>query len=527
MKKLLKISLLKYSLTLLATTLLVASTNRTAVGFTINFAPPDKSNPYLEYEQNGFKGYTSLVVPKEVPQGGTEETDLLNLLNDFSDQHGGGWSFGFANDNLQGSFDFNYYDACVPGTGCSPEINLFPPTNGVGASIGLTYNPIDNDPKPGISDIFSPSLHWIQRVRSNHPGGSTLHGVDENVLDISSGSNTPFYADLRNNTDFTDAPYRTDPFENHDWNAELYLAKETAPKTVTIYNGIEWGWKNRIVRRGCNPVPAPIPVPIPDTVPAPIPDIIPDLIPAPMIDLEFLFDTTGSMGGHIQGVQAAATNILNRLDASGADYCISVADYKDFPEQSGYPYRPDLPFSNDKTAIINSIDSLSSNIGGGGDTPEAAYSGLIRAMQTEGLGSWRNGAKKAVVIMTDAPPHDPEPHTGYTLKDVVDEAYAVDPASIYSIIPGGDPTAVSYFSQISSSTGGKLYTTNSSDDIANALLDITNQVTTSPSNPGGTVQSVPEPSPIKGLLTLIPALLGLSLLKRKKRVKDSIIHCLK
>lgn len=37
---------------------------------------------------------------------------------------------------------------------------------------------------------------------------------------------------------------RPDIDEKHDWYAELYLVQETAPKTVTIYNGISWGWNN-------------------------------------------------------------------------------------------------------------------------------------------------------------------------------------------------------------------------------------------------------------------------------------------
>ncbi|WP_026098655.1 PEP-CTERM sorting domain-containing protein [Kamptonema formosum] len=37
------------------------------------------------------------------------------------------------------------------------------------------------------------------------------------------------------------------PQYNHYWSAELYLVEPTAPKQVTIYNGISWGWKNEVV----------------------------------------------------------------------------------------------------------------------------------------------------------------------------------------------------------------------------------------------------------------------------------------
>ncbi len=218
------------------------------------------------------------------------------------------------------------------------------------------------------------------------------------------------------------------------------------------------------------------------------------------------------MGSYIGAVQTTAKNILKHLDASGTDYRVAVADYKDFPigpygNTGDYPYHADLSFSTDKAAIYNAIDNLSSIVGGGGDIPESAYSGLIRSIDTEGLGSWRNGAKKAVIVMSDAAPLDPEPFTNYQLKDVVDAANAVDPAAIYSIVPGGDPSAVSYFSQLSTETGGKLYTTSSSDDIANALIDITDQVTTPP--------SVPEPDPSIGTYIGL-SILGIGCFLKKK-----------
>lgn len=221
----------------------------------------------------------------------------------------------------------------------------------------------------------------------------------------------------------------------------------------------------------------------------------------------------------------------------GADFRISVADYKDFSEEDGYPYQAVLPFTSDTTAITSAINSLSRSIYGGGDRPESAYSGLIRTMHTEGLGSWREDAKRSVIIMTDAPPHDPEPHTGYTSRNVVDAAYAmgvsrnifdadieesyIEPVSIYSIISGGNSQAVYYFSNISKQTGGKLYTTNSANDIAKALLDITNDVTDTINDEtiyDETLQSVPEPSTVVGLWIMLIAGLGLSRFKHKKQV---------
>ncbi len=49
---------------------------------------------------------------------------------------------------------------------------------------------------------------------------------------------------------------------------------------------------------------------------------------------------------------------------------------------------------------------------GGGDTPETVYSGVINALQGNGIGLWRERAYKVIFLMGDAPPLDPEPFTG-------------------------------------------------------------------------------------------------------------------
>lgn len=58
--------------------------------------------------------------------------------------------------------------------------------------------------------------------------------------------------------------------------------------------------------------------------------------------------------------------------------------------------------------------------------------------------------------MGDAPPHDPEPFTGYTLNDVIAAAENADPIFIYPIQIGG---TVEKFSELAEQTGGTVFTT--------------------------------------------------------------------
>jgi hypothetical protein len=86
---------------------------------------------------------------------------------------------------------------------------------------------------------------------------------------------------------------------------------------------------------------------------------------------------------------------------------------------------------------------------------------------------WRDGVTKAVLVMGDAPPHDPEPVTHYTRKSVAAAAIAVDPAAIYSINinGGGSP----YFEDLAEDTGGHAY---SADDPSTAVDQIIKAITT-------------------------------------------------
>ena len=183
------------------------------------------------------------------------------------------------------------------------------------------------------------------------------------------------------------------------------------------------------------------------------------------VDLVFAIDTTGSMTPYLDGVMSAATNLVNQTMTSG-NARIAVVEYRDFygscPED-GFASRVDVDFTTDTGAILSAINGLSTFDGAGCDNPESVYSGLMTAI---GL-RWRNDVTKAVVLMGDAPPHDPEPTTGYTLASVVAAAQAVDPASVYGIdIDGGGGTL---FTNLATETGGADQTVSSPDQAVSAI----------------------------------------------------------
>lgn len=226
------------------------------------------------------------------------------------------------------------------------------------------------------------------------------------------------------------------------------------------------------------------------------------------IDMAFAMDTTGSMSGSISAIKSTATSAMTTLGSNGADFRIAVTEFKDFPNYpyggaGDFPYRPDSPFSNQPSVILGGLNMLVAS--GGGDWPESQLSGIMGCINAQGIGAWRNDAKKAIVVMTDAPPHNPEPYTGYTTASVAAAANAggivvasnpprlssmsvsgvqsivrLNPAPaasslpihIYGIVIGGDSEAYAALSQLANATGGKVFTaTYNINDIINALTE--------------------------------------------------------
>lgn len=218
------------------------------------------------------------------------------------------------------------------------------------------------------------------------------------------------------------------------------------------------------------------------------------------LDLVFCIDTTGSMGDDIAAVKTAARQITDAIADEIPDFRIAVVDYKDFNQPSSepnagsygdnsdYPYRTDLEFTTDTNQVIDALNELTAS--GGADWPESVYTAvmhcidhnsLMGALEGElygadansmGPGAWRSGdVMRVVILMGDAPPHDPEPFTGYTLDDIVEAAGGAEPKRIVSVLIGQDPEAGSYFRSLAGETGGTVLEAAGAEEVVGALLD--------------------------------------------------------
>jgi len=201
------------------------------------------------------------------------------------------------------------------------------------------------------------------------------------------------------------------------------------------------------------------------------------------LDLVFCIDVTGSMEDDIDSVKAAAAGIVDTIAAANDDYRVAIIAFRDWDDSMGLPMFEDFPFSSDKDAIIANINSLS--VGGGDDTPEAVFEALMRAIDSTAVGSWRNNVNKQVILMGDAPPHDPS-REGFTPAIVAQAAEDADPVVIQAIVVGNDgiydDDAVAAFRQLAELTKGNFFEAADASQVVEVLQETIKVIERPPSS---------------------------------------------
>jgi len=223
------------------------------------------------------------------------------------------------------------------------------------------------------------------------------------------------------------------------------------------------------------------------------------------LDLVFCIDNTGSMRDDIDAVKAQAINIVNETAAQFKDFRIAVVAYRDFPvdpygDPGDFVTRDCLGFSTNKSAIVAAINSMGAD--GGADWDEAVYSAIMHCIDGSTLGGWRKApVQRKILVMGDAPPHDPEPFTGYTLAGVTAAASAggvvweepytgsstkgddeehSGPISAITILIGSDSGALASFTDIARETDGTLIRAAIAGDVPRAVLEALERIKTDP-----------------------------------------------
>ena len=177
------------------------------------------------------------------------------------------------------------------------------------------------------------------------------------------------------------------------------------------------------------------------------------------VDVVFLADVTGSMGGTIDAVKASASAILSSTSSLG-NVAFGVASYRDFAWDDYYGASAD-PFLIESNMTTNTATAQAAintwYATDGADYPES-YIYALDHVATDV--TWRSDATKIVVWFGDAPSHDP---TGPDAAHAVTEAQATAALVDNNIkaealnVGGGGLNDLGQASRITAATGGTLY----------------------------------------------------------------------
>lgn len=167
------------------------------------------------------------------------------------------------------------------------------------------------------------------------------------------------------------------------------------------------------------------------------------------IDVVFAVDTTGSMGGLLDGAKQTVWSIASHIKQvdPNANIRIGLVAYKDVGDE--YITKP-FKLTNDLDAMYAEL--MSYTAAGGGDTPENVDAALNDALHTM---AWRSGAKKMVFVVGDAPPASRGDVPTY---DVLAQQAAAQGITINTIRCGWDTQTQMTFSRIAELGGGEFST---------------------------------------------------------------------
>ncbi len=170
------------------------------------------------------------------------------------------------------------------------------------------------------------------------------------------------------------------------------------------------------------------------------------------LEMVFVLDTTGSMGGLIEGAKQRIWGIVNEVMQTPAkpDVRVGLVAYRD----KGDAYVTQvLPLTNDLDKVYTTLMEYRAD--GGGDGPEDVRRALADGVRRAGWSKPGGGTAQIVFLVGDAPPHDDyvqEPDTLSTAAEAVAAGMVVN-----TIQCGADPQTQSVWQQIARRGEGQYF----------------------------------------------------------------------
>lgn len=164
-----------------------------------------------------------------------------------------------------------------------------------------------------------------------------------------------------------------------------------------------------------------------------------------LIDVVFALDTTGSMGGLLDGAKRTIFSIATQIKETNgnASLRIGLVAYRDVHDD--YVTRV-YPMTEDIDSIFADMSQLTA--GGGGDLPEHVNKALSDALAMP----WRDKAAKMIFLVGDAPP---AAHGDVPDAEVLSAQAASRQITINTVRCGGNGQTEVSWRQIASLAGGE------------------------------------------------------------------------
>ena len=191
-------------------------------------------------------------------------------------------------------------------------------------------------------------------------------------------------------------------------------------------------------------------------------------------DIVLAVDSSGSM----HSVLARLPQLSQKLVAAGkgASVRLGIVEYRDAGQT--FAARTVLPLDDDDELFVDGLNSITAG-GEGPDAAESVYSGVAAAA---GM-AWRPDAARAIVVVGDSDPHDPEPDSGLTADAVADllgtEGTDGSPVSLYQVSTDGTPSAL--LGDLVDRTGGRTFDSQDDDGLDDVLADVMDDIADAPS----------------------------------------------
>jgi Mg-chelatase subunit ChlD len=144
------------------------------------------------------------------------------------------------------------------------------------------------------------------------------------------------------------------------------------------------------------------------------------------LEMVFVLDTTGSMGGLLEGAKQRIWGVVNEVmqTSSRPSVRIGLVAYRD----RGDAYVTQIvPLTDDLDRVYTAL--MDYQAGGGGDTPENVRRALADGVHKAGWSQPSQGVAQILFLVGDAPPHDDyqdEPDTLQTVSEAIQRGMIVN-----------------------------------------------------------------------------------------------------